>query len=41
ETATALQEAIRLYERNGYVRPTGKDGIPETNRCDRVYVKQL
>ncbi|MEM9155555.1 MAG: GNAT family N-acetyltransferase [Cyanobacteria bacterium P01_F01_bin.33] len=41
ETATVLKEATRLYERNGYVRPTGKEGIPETARCDRVYVKQL
>ncbi|MEO0853292.1 MAG: GNAT family N-acetyltransferase [Cyanobacteria bacterium J06648_11] len=41
ETATVLKEATRLYERNGYVRPTGEEGIPETTRCDRVYVKHL
>jgi putative acetyltransferase len=37
ETASVLQEAVRLYERNGYVAGTDV----ETARCDRVYVKQL
>lgn len=37
ETASVLQEAVRLYERNGYVAGTGV----ETARCDRVYVKVL
>lgn len=37
ETATALAEAVRLYERNGY---EPKSGV-ETERCDKVYSKQL
>lgn len=37
ETASALQEAIQLYENSGYQPTTGV----ETKRCDRVYVKQL
>lgn len=37
ETATVLQEAVQLYERNGYVPGTGV----ETARCDRVYLKIL
>lgn len=37
ETASALQEAIKLYENSGYQPTTGV----ETKRCDRVYVKQL
>ncbi|WAL58672.1 GNAT family N-acetyltransferase [Thermocoleostomius sinensis] len=37
ETATALKEAIYLYERSGYQPATGV----ETPRCDRVYVKHL
>lgn len=37
ETATVLKEAIRLYERCGYISSTGV----ETERCDRVYFKRL
>lgn len=37
ETATVLTEAVKLYESNGYKPATGV----ETERCDRVYVKQL
>ncbi len=37
ETATVLTEAVRLYEQNGYQPSTGV----ETQRCDRVYMKQL
>ena len=37
ETASVLQEAVRLYERSGY-QPTTE---VETARCDRAYVKQL
>ena len=37
ETASALKEAIQLYESSGYQPTTGV----ETKRCDRVYVKQL
>ncbi|AFZ51262.1 GNAT family N-acetyltransferase [Dactylococcopsis salina] len=37
ETATVLQEAVRLYENNGYQIATGV----ETARCDRVYWKKL
>ncbi len=37
ETASALVEAIALYESSGYQRATGV----ETQRCDRVYVKSL
>lgn len=37
ETASVLQEAVRLYETSGYRSTTGV----ETERCDRVYVKHL
>ena len=37
ETATILQEAVQLYEKNGYQPSTGV----ETKRCDRVYCKVL
>ncbi len=37
ETATALKEAIDLYEKNGYEPMTGV----ETERCDKVYCKSL
>ncbi len=37
ETATVLQEAVRLYERSGYQSATGV----ETLRCDRIYRKVL
>ncbi|HLO86361.1 MAG TPA: GNAT family N-acetyltransferase [Nostocaceae cyanobacterium] len=37
ETASILQEAVKLYENNGYQPATGV----ETARCDRVYVKFL
>jgi putative acetyltransferase len=37
QTASALKEAVQLYERNGYEKSTGID----TDRCDRIYVKQL
>ena len=37
ETATALVEAVKLYERNGYLP---KSGV-ETERCDKVYSKSL
>ena len=37
ETASALNEAIQLYESSGYQPTTGV----ETKRCDRVYVKRL
>jgi putative acetyltransferase len=37
ETASALVEAVQLYERNAYSPATGV----ETARCDRVYVKTL
>ena len=37
ETASALVEAVKLYESNGYQPATGV----ETPRCDRVYVKVL
>jgi putative acetyltransferase len=37
ETATVLQEAVRLYESHGYQATTGV----ETARCDRVYLKFL
>ena len=40
ETATVLQEACLLYEKNGYSPPQGDVG-PEAQRCDRVYVKRL
>ncbi len=37
ETATALKEAVGLYEKNGYQPMSGV----ETDRCDRVYCKSL
>ena len=37
ETATVLSEAVRLYERNGYMPKTGV----ETERCDKVYCKAI
>ncbi len=37
ETASALVEAVKLYESNGYQPATGV----ETPRCDRVYMKLL
>ncbi len=37
ETATVLQEAVKLYESNGYQLTTGV----ETKRCDRIYKKVL
>ena len=37
ETASVLQEAVKLYETSGYRSATGV----ETERCDRVYVKHL
>jgi putative acetyltransferase len=37
ETASVLAGAIKLYERNHYQPTTGV----ETDRCDRVYIKQL
>jgi putative acetyltransferase len=37
ETASVLQEAVKLYESSGYQPATGI----ETLRCDRVYIKQL
>jgi putative acetyltransferase len=37
ETASALVEAVKLYESNAYKPTTGV----ETTRCDRVYVKFL
>ncbi len=37
ETVTVLQEAVKLYESNGYQLTTGV----ETKRCDRVYKKVL
>lgn len=37
ETASVLQEAVRLYESSGYLPETGV----ETTRCDRVYRKVL
>jgi len=37
ETASVLQEAVRLYESSGYRVATGV----ETPRCDRIYVKTL
>jgi len=37
ETASALQEAVKLYESSGYEPATGV----ETSRCDRVYVKKV
>ncbi len=37
ETASALKEAVKLYENSGYQPATGV----ETKRCDRVYVKSI
>ncbi len=37
ETASVLAEAVKLYERNGYVP---KSGV-ETERCDKVYRKSI
>ncbi len=37
ETATVWQEAVKLYESNGYMLTTGV----ETKRCDLVYKKVL
>ncbi|MEO1428312.1 MAG: GNAT family N-acetyltransferase [Cyanobacteria bacterium J06632_19] len=37
ETASVLSEAVKLYENNGYKAATGV----ETERCDRVYFKEL
>jgi putative acetyltransferase len=37
ETASVLKEAVQLYERNGYQPGVGV----ETERCDRVYFKNL
>jgi putative acetyltransferase len=37
QTASALKEAVQLYERSGYEKSTGID----TDRCDRIYVKDL
>jgi putative acetyltransferase len=37
ETASVLTDAVKLYERNGYLPASGV----ETARCDRVYIKQL
>ncbi len=37
ETASVLTEAVKLYESKGYQPATGV----ETNRCDRIYLKQL
>ena len=37
ETASVLEEAVKLYERNGYQSATGV----ETERCDLVYLKKL
>jgi putative acetyltransferase len=37
QTASALKEAVQLYERNGYEKSTGIN----TDRCDRIYVKDL
>lgn len=37
ETATALKEAVQLYEKSGY-QP--KSGV-ETERCDKVYSKAI
>lgn len=37
ETASALSEAVKLYESSGYQPAAGV----ETARCDRVYVKKV
>lgn len=37
ETASVLREAVKLYERNGYLSAKGV----ETDRCDLVYLKRL
>ncbi|MGK0389173.1 MAG: putative acetyltransferase [Maribacter sp.] len=38
ETATALKEAIVMYEKYGFEL---KKEAPHTNRCDRMYFKDL
>lgn len=37
ETATVLEEAVKLYEKNGYQPMSGV----ETERCDKVYKKDI
>jgi putative acetyltransferase len=37
QTASVLEEAVQLYERNGYQPSIGIN----TDRCDRIYVKSL
>lgn len=37
ETASALKEAVSLYEKNGYQPMSGV----ETDRCDKVYSKDI
>lgn len=37
ETATVLKEAVRMYEKLGYLPETGV----ETSRCDKVYKKRI
>ncbi|MBD1931865.1 MULTISPECIES: GNAT family N-acetyltransferase [Cyanophyceae] len=37
ETASVLQQAVKLYENSGYKEAEGV----ETTRCDRVYIKLL
>lgn len=37
ETATIMNQAVKLYEKNGYESTSGV----ETQRCDRVYAKAL
>lgn len=37
ETATVLKEAVRMYEKSGYIQATGV----ETPRCDKVYKKRI
>jgi len=37
ETASVLQEAVKLYESSGYQPATGV----ETPRCDRIYAKTI
>ncbi|MGH8281402.1 MAG: GNAT family N-acetyltransferase [Gammaproteobacteria bacterium] len=39
-TAPALQEAVRLYERYGFVRVAGKNAA-STNACDLHFRLQL
>ncbi len=38
ETASALTEAVALYERHGY---RSQCGAPHVSRCDRLYRKEL